>query len=367
MSGKISRALLVIFIQIIVFTSFICAQQIKWSKDGNAFYIIDEDQVVLNDLANKTNTILVKKEQLTPSGEAPLSIRDFSLSEDGTKMLIYTNTRFVWRLDTQGDYWVLELASGKLQKVGPSRPASSLRFAKFSPDGKKVAYVSEYNLYVYDLNTSTETALTKDGNRRYIHGTFDWVYEEEFACRDGFQWSPDGKRIAFFNTDASGTRDFFMINNTDSMYSRIIPVEYPKVGESPSAVRIGVVEVSTGKTEWLNIPGDPRQHYLPRIEWNSDEELFAQQLNRKQNQSIIFSCNIIQKSIKEVFRETDPAWIDVYSPWEDVYNITYRHRFHWINQNKEFLWLSEKEGWRQLYRMSKSGNTKKITTGDYDV
>ena len=169
-------------------------------------------------------------------------------------------------------------------------------FAKLSPDGKKVAYVSQQNIYVEDLATGAETALTTNGNRRLINGTFDWVYEEEFSCRDGFRWSPDGKQIAYWQVDAAGTREFYMINNTDSIYSRPIPVEYPKVGEPPSAVKIGVVNMENGQTNWMQIPGDPRQHYLPRMEWvPGTSELIVQQLNRKQNESQAFYLHGCQR------------------------------------------------------------------------
>jgi dipeptidyl-peptidase-4 len=367
MNVKMTVAFILFLVEIFLLPVLADGQQIKWTKDGNSFYMVEDNSIILNNLVTKSEKVLVPKKRLTlPDGQL-IEIRDFTLSDDGNKILMYTNSQFVWRIDTQGDYWVLELALGKLQKVGPARAPSSMRFAKFSPDGKKVAYVSEYNLYVYDLATATETSLTGDGNRRYINGTFDWVYEEEFACRDGFQWSPDGKHIAFFNVDASGTKDFNMINYTDSVYSRIIPVEYPKVGESPSAVRIGVIEVASGKNTWLNIPGDARQHYLPRMEWNSANELFVQQLNRKQNQSIIYNCSLSDQKVKEVFRESDEAWIDVYSPWEDVYNITYRHQLKWITQNNEFIWISEKDGWRHVYRISKAGKINPVTKGNFDV
>lgn len=366
MAGKKSAALF-LFVFLLNLCFRLPAQQIKWAKDGQSFYMIDENSILLYDIGANASRKVADDKALTPVGGKPLSVRDFTFSEDGRKILIYTNSRQVWRIDTQGDYWVLEPSAGKLQKVGPARAPSSMRFAKFSPDGKKVAYVSEFNLYVYDLATQKETALTSNGNRRFINGTFDWVYEEEFACRDGFQWSPDGNRIAFVQVDASGTRDFNMINYTDSVYSRIIPVEYPKVGESPSAVRIGVVDPGNRKTIWLNIPGDPRQHYLPRMEWNSPDELFVQQLTRKQNQSIIYNCSISTHVVKEVFRETDEAWIDVYSPWEDVYNITYRHGIQWISQNNEFIWLSEKDNWRHVYRISKTGTVRQVTRGNFDV
>jgi dipeptidyl-peptidase-4 len=200
-----------------------------------------------------------------------------------------------------------------------------------------------------------------------INGTFDWAYEEEFACRDGFQWSPDSKRIAFWQIDANQIRDYFMINTTDSIYSQIIPVEYPKVGESPSPAKIGVIELAGQKLTWLNIPGDPQQHYLPRMEWNSAEQLLVQQLNRKQNHSKIFSIQVKENTSKLIFEEQDETWIDVLSSWENTYGLTYRHEFKWINAGKEFLWFSEKDGWRHLYRVDLTGKVTPVTHGNYDV
>jgi dipeptidyl-peptidase 4 len=241
-------------------------------------------------------------------------------------------------------------------------------FAKFSPDATQAAYVSEQNIYVENLSTGEIKAITKDGNRKLINGTFDWAYEEELACRDGFQWSPDSRSIAFWQIDANPVRDFYMINFTDSVYSQVIPVEYPKVGESPSPARIGIASVATGAIQWLHIPGDPRQHYLPRMEWNADGSLFLQQLNRKQNESRIFVCTPSTGQARQIYSETDEAWVDVLSPWENVYALDFRHRFHWINQQREFLWISEKDGWRHVYRISKDGTKETlITKGNLDV
>lgn len=148
-------------------------------------------------------------------------------------------------------------------------------FAKFSPDASKVAYVSKHNIYVEDIATSAITQLTKDGTDRMINGTFDWVYEEEFSCRDGFRWSDDSKHIAYWQIDATQIKNFLMINNTDSIYPFTIPVEYPKVGEAPSAYKIGVVDIATAKTNWMNTPGDNRNTYLVRMEWSGNNELIG--------------------------------------------------------------------------------------------
>jgi dipeptidyl-peptidase 4 len=350
---------------LIGFTAF--AQEIKWDKKGDTFYAVVKNEIFRHSLPNTVGEKLISTAQLSPKGQVPLSITDFAFSADGQKVLVYTNTKAVWRLQTQGDYWVYELATGKLTQVGEELPESSLRFAKFAPDASKVAFVSEFNLYVQDLTSGQITSLTTDGTRKLINGTFDWAYEEEFGCRDGFQWSPDGKRISFWQIDANKIRDYYMINTTDSIYSQIIPVEYPKVGESPSPARIGVIELANKKLTWLNIPGDPQQHYLPRMEWNSPELLLVQQLNRKQNHSKILGVNVTTNVANLIFEEQDETWIDVLSSWENTYGLTYRHEFKWINAGKEFLWFSEKDGWRHLYRIDLSGKVTPVTHGNYDV
>jgi len=293
----------------------------------------------------------------------------YSFSADQKKLLIYTNAMRVWRINTKGDYWVLNLADSSLERIGSTLPASSTMFAKFSPDGTKVAYVSDYNIYVEDLATHTIKQLTTDGNRKFINGTFDWVYEEEFACRDGIRWSSDSKSIAYWQLDAGGTRDYYMINNTDSVYSRIIPVEYPKVGQSPSACRIGVIDIATAKTTWMKIDGDPREHYIVRLEFiPGTNEFLVQQLNRKQNESKIIRCNASTGNASVISSEKDAAWVDVMTPDENTYALDFKHPVQWLAGGKEFLWTSEQDGWRHLYRIAIDGSKETlITSGNFDV
>lgn len=362
----------VVFILILNFVFILSGQSnIRWAKEGNSYFQMAEGELMQYTLPDNTKSVFVAKAMLTPKGASEsLRIRNYAFSNDQNLMLIFTNTQKVWRLDTRGDYWVLNLKTKDLKKLGASLPASTLMFAKFSPDNSKVAYVSNYNLYVEDLSNNMITALTTNGNRKLINGTFDWVYEEEFACRDGFQWSPDSKQVSFWNTDANQIRDFYMINNTDSIYSQIIPVEYPKIGYPPSPVKIGVIDLLTQKTVWLNIPGVPNQNYLPRMEWLSANEVFVQQLNRHQNETKIFSCNPTSGQAQLVYTEKDDAWIDVYTPWEDVYALDFRHKFTFVDGGKAFLWMTEKDGWRHMYRIPTHKNNGKevcITKGDYDV
>ncbi len=345
------------------------AQGIRWAKDGNSYYRMEEGEVNRYELPADTKTTFLSKADLTPTGQTEsLKVRSFVLSDDGNLVLIYTNTKKVWRLDTQGDYWVLNKTAKTLTKIGKDKPASSLRFAKFSPDGKKVGYVSDFDLYVEDIASGQSTAVTSNHSRKLISGTFDWVYEEEFSCRDGFQWGPDSKQIAYWQIDANKIKDYFMVNTTDSAYSKIIPVEYPTIGQTPSPAKIGVVDVASNKTTWLKIPGDPQQNYLPRMEWNSSNEIFVQQLNRKQQESKIFTCNAMTGDAKQIFTESDKAWVDVFPFSTNTYALDFRHPFIWLNNKKEFLWMSEKDGWAHIYRVTTDGTKETlITKGDYDV
>ncbi len=338
----------------------------QWLPDGSGYRDATESGTIEQvTLPSRTSKVLVSKAQLTPKGtNEALKIRSYTMSEDGKKVLVYTNSKRVWRYDTRGDYWLLDLSDNNLTQIGKDRPESSLMFAKISPDGQKVAYVSEHNVYVDDLKTGQSKALTMDGTDRVINGTFDWVYEEEFDCRDGFRWSPDSKAISYWQLDARKIRNFLMIDNTDSIYSFTIPVEYPKVGETPSPYRIGVVEVASAKTKWMDIPGDPQNTYVPRMEYaGSPQELVIQQLNRKQNESKLMYLDTKSGKASTFFTETDKAWLDIKSRWDDS-----PVGWDWLNGGKEFLWVSEKDGWRHTYRVSRDGKKETlITRGDYDM
>ncbi len=341
---------------------------IHWSADGNSYYESSADGISKINMPSFTKTTIATTQQLTPKDSShALKVRNFFFSNDGKKILIYTNSKKVWRFDTRGDYWVLNTADNSLKQLGKSLPAASLMFAKFSPDGNSVAYVSKHNLYVEDVATNTIKPLTKDGTDRMINGTFDWVYEEELFCRDGFRWSPDGKSIAYWKIDANAIRNYLMINNTDSIYPFTVPVEYPKVGQSPSPAYIYVVNVSTGDSVKMNIPGDPQQHYLPRMEWAANStELVIQQLNRKQNESKVMYCNAATGEAKEVYNETDKAWIDVKAFWVGWTGDP--TGWEWIKNGSAFLWVSEKDSWRHIYVVSRDGKKETlITKGNYDI
>src|SRR5579863_4211809 len=357
---KVTCILLFIFITSKSFCQF--NDGIKWNKDGNSYYELREGNIAQIALPGGTEKIILSKDKLLPSGYvSPLAIRGYSFSDDYQYILIYTNAKKVLRYDTRGDYWVYNLQSNSLTQLGKSLPASSLMFAKFSPDGKSAAYVSGHNVYVEDISSHTIKQLTFDGTRKLINGTFDWVYEEEFSCRDGFRWSPDGNKIAYWQIDAKGTKDYDMLNTTDSIYPKVVPVEYPIAGEAPSTYKIGVVDIRTAKTQWMDIPTDAVYgSYVPCMEWaDNNNELIIQQLNRKQNESNLMLCDVNSGASRTIYIEKDSAWIDILPAWDGDFKMG---GWDWLKSGKEFLWASDKDGWRHLYRVSSDGKKETLVT-----
>ena len=335
----------------------------NWLKDGERYSRLETnaetggtDVVAYRAKDNAREVIIPSSMLVDKTTGKPIAVRSISWSADNKKVLIYNNTRRVWRYDTRGDYWVLNLETGALRQLGKERPEATLMFAKFSPDGTRVAYISENNIYVEDVESGQVTQLTNDGSTRIVNGTFDWVYEEEFACRDGFRWSPDGKYIAYWQSDTEGTGVFDIINNVDSLYPTILHFPYPKAGTTNSAVKVGYVPAAGGATTWVNIPGDPRNNYIPRMDFIPESnELFIQQMNRQQNTNRVWIVAIGQSEPKNIFTDKDEAWLDTND------NIV------WLKDNKYFTWESERDGWRHLYRVSRDGQEiVPVTKGDFD-
>lgn len=339
----------------------------RWLGDGSSYTTLEEagsepgQNLVRYDSERGGREVLVAARQFIPPGDTvPLQVEDYAWAPDLRSLLIFTNTRPVWRLNTRGDYWVLERATGRLRRLGGSEAKpSTLMFAKFSPDGSRVAYVRENNLYVEDLATGTITPLTADGSRTLINGTFDWVYEEELMNyhADGWRWSPDGRSIAYWQLNADQVKDFNLINNTDSLYSRVVPVQYPKAGEANSAARIGIVSASGGPTRWLAIEGDPRNHYIGRMEWAAgSNQVILQRLNRLQNTNQAMLGNARTGEVRTVLTERDSTWVEL------VDDVT------WLQGGKSFIWVSERSGWNHVYLVSRDGaSLRPVTRGAFDV
>jgi dipeptidyl-peptidase-4 len=348
-------------------------RDIQWYKNGEGYITIEKsktingaDELVHYTSASQDRTSFVAAENLRAK-ESSLAIESFSLSPDGTKVLLFTNSSRVWRSNTKGDYWVYDLKLQSLKQLGESFEPSSLMFAKFSSDNKFVFYVHEFNIYKENFNTNEITQLTKDGNGDIINGTFDWVYEEEFGKRDGFSLNPADKYLAFWQLDASKTGTFYMINNTDSIYSKLIPLQYPKVGEEPSAAKIGIVDLSSEEIDWIPIEGGERENYIPGMQWVNKDLLLIQQINRHQNHLTIWSYTPSSKSIKKVYTEKEDTWVDI--SYQDVSaNGWGNNDLKIVDEGTAFLRMTENDAWRHIYKVDiNTGKKTLITPFDYDV
>ncbi len=300
---------------------------------------------------------LVAARELIPDfRDRPLFIEDYTFSPDGRLLLIFTNSERVWRTNSRGDFWVFNLASRELKQLGGNPRESELMFAKFSPDSTRVAYVRNNDLYMEDLRTDTITKLTHDGSDQIVNGTFDWVYEEELGLRDGFRWSPDGDRLAFWQLDSELVSEFVLVNYTAELYPQLTRFPYPKAGEINPAARIGTIPAGGGEIAWAEFPGSPRDFYLARMEWSSPTELIVQRLNRQQNGNNVLRVEANSGKADQLFHETDEAWVDV---GDDL---------HWIEPGESFTWVSERDGWRRAYRIEGGGAEQRpLTPAGVDI
>ena len=337
----------------------------RWMGDGESYTTLEPSaehktgrDLVLYEAETGKRRVLVSAARLVPAGASgPLPVEDYAWAPDGKVLIIFTNSKRVWRQNTRGDFWTYDLRTGRLGKLGAVFEPSSLMFAKLSPDGRLAAYVVKNNIYAEDLATGKVRQLTFDGGEETVNGTSDWVYEEEFGVRDGFRWSPDSSAVAFWQFDTRGVPVFSMINNTDALYPKVTSFKYPKAGETNSAVRVGVVRISGDYPVWMNVPGDPRNMYIPRLEWagNSKEVVF-QHLNRLQNTNNVLIGDAATGEVRTVFTDTDAAWVEIMDD------------FVWLRGGRALFWLSERDGWKHAYEVSRDGaGAKLLTPGDYDV
>jgi len=326
--------------------------------DANGDDVPLPQDIVAYDLDTLERSVLVSAQQLTPAGaDAPLTIDDYSWSDDRRRLLIYTNSKQVWRVRSRGDYWLLDIETGELRQLGgPDAAPSSLQFAKFAPDGASVAYVRDADIYVESV-AGEITKLTDRESDSIINGIMSWAYEEEFSIRDGFRWSPDGTRIAYWQFDTSGVRDFLIIDNTSELYPTITRIPYPKVGETISAARIGIVPAAGGATVWAVLPGDPRQNYIPRMQWaGGSAAVLIQHVNRRQNRNELFYADASTAALTSVLVDEESTYLDDF------------HDVQWLDEGEAFTFISERSGWRHVFRVSRDGRSIiDLTPGDYDI
>ncbi len=370
---------------------------LQWAPTGAAFVKRVESEevqggqdVVLETPEGEQTRIVAASELLydDPNDDSDskksLSIHSYSISEDSNLLLIYTNSKRVWRRNTRGDYWIHDRKNSILRKLGADFEPSSLQFAKISPDGTRVAYVYKNNLYVETIQSGKIVQLTFDGDDDVINGTFDWVYEEEFDCRDGFRWSPDGKKIAFWRLDSSSEPLFTMLDNIGlatvsgankvdlargkveiaskssgeeraesylKSYPRLTCFKYPRVGCPNATAKVGIVTLpeegeenwdATAKSIFVDFKDDA-EYYLPSMEWYSGENagLLVQKTPRSQRCFETYRIDPESGAPSLLFTEADPG-----GAWQENYPI------YPLKDGERFVRISERDGWRRLYLTS---------------
>ena len=348
----------------------------QWSDEGPVILYPEADpatgatHLIRFDLEKGEETRLIDGASLhAPDVGRLIRIEGYEYSRDGSKVLIFTDTAPVWRLNTKGFYYVYDLSSGALTPLADRDEGHQL-FAKLSPDGRRAAFVRDRNLFLVDLATMQETALTTDGAPgTIIYGTTDWVYEEEFGLRDGWSWSPDGRYLAFYQFDESATSDFTMLD-LRGRKPEPITFRFPLAGEPNSEVRVGVYDVEAGETRFFDTDtwqeGGDENEYLPRMGWTPEVEggarVWMMRMNRHQNRLDLLYGDPATAAVETILVEREPAWIEIATLTRTGDKLTF------IDDGRHFLWRSEVDGFNHLYLYEHDGDlVRQVTRGDWEV
>jgi len=334
---------------------------VNWMKDGQYYssQVPDEkngvsDIVKYDVTTGKPVSTIIEGENLKLAGAgAPIEYDGYSFSSDEQKVLFSTETEPIYRRSSKAEFYIYDIPSKKLTKL--SNGGKQL-YATFSPDAKRVAFARENNMFVVDLSNMQETQITTDGKfNSIINGYADWVYEEEFSFAQGFHWSPDGKKIAFYTFDESQVPEY-NLQMWGELYPQDYRFKYPKAGEANSAVKVSVYDVASGNTVKMDTGNEP-DIYIPRIKWTDDPNLLSiQKMNRLQNTLEILHANATSGKANVVLKETDKAYIDITD------DLSY------LEDGKSFIHSSEQDGFNHLYLYNMNGKlVRQITKGNWDV
>jgi dipeptidyl-peptidase-4 len=329
--------------------------EINPMKDGEHYSVLENDTI--NSYLYKTGTkekMLVAGKQLIAEGQKePLRIESYQFSNDETKLLLPSETEAIYRRSSKSNYFVWDIAAQKLTALSDK---GKQRLADFSPDGSKVAFVRENNLFINDLATHSEEQITTDGlDRNIINGATDWVYEEEFEFSKGFSWSLDGSKIAFYRFDESKVKEYDM-----QMWGELYPKEhqykYPKAGEANSVVNIFVYDINTKTTTKMDV-GDETDQYIPRIKWTQDANVLCiYRMNRHQNKLELLLADAQSGKNHVIYTEENKYYIEI----DD--NLIF------LNDNKHFILTNESDGYRHIYLYDLQGNCiRQLTRGNWEV
>ncbi|MEJ6806796.1 MAG: S9 family peptidase [Saprospiraceae bacterium] len=283
------------------------------------------------------------------------TIGSYSFNSDESKIVIMNNRESIYRRSFKANYYVYDLATKQLSEVFDG---DKISYGTLSPDDKQIAFVHNNNLYSKDLSSNVITAITTDGEyNKIVNGAADWVYEEEFAFAKAFFWSPDSKKIAFIRFDETEVKEFTMQMYNDEMYPENVVFKYPKVGEDNAKVSAHIYHIGAkGKTIEADL-GNLDDMYIPRLKWTTDEnELCAFKMNRHQNHLELYIVDAKNGSSTVMLDEKSKYYIDIHD------NLTF------LDNGKEFIWTSEKNGYHHIYLYGMDGKEKiALTAGDYDV
>ena len=332
-------------------------QGVQWVPGEAAFtYLKDGDIYKHEVVSGKETPLLAGKNLALKPGSEPISIDRYEWSRDRKYLLIASNMRQIWRHSTDGQYFICDVLAKKLRPLSGIAGAQSN--AKFSPDATKIGFVRGNNLFVLDLSSGIEMQLTTDGSDNVINGQFDWVYEEEFTISDGWRWSPDGKKIAFWRLDQTRV-PVFPLENMMSLYPSVFWLKYPKAGEPNSLVQVGVVTLESAQTQWIDL-GAETDIYIPRIQWTPDARILSlQRLNRLQNKVDLLFADVNSGATRIVLSDTDPCWVDIVDVQD---NITF------LTKKEQFIWTSERSGYRHAYLYDYNGRLLyPLTSGEWEM
>jgi len=334
-------------------------ENVRWKPDGSAFAFTKINpsnslpDIYLFDIQSLAEKLFLSSDKLVYNGKK-IQMSSYEWTDDGKYFIIRGPEKSIWRHSRMSPVYLFNIESGEILGLASEHPG--LKGAKLSPNGKFAGYVKEHNIYFVELSTGKETQLTFDGNENILNGEFDWVYEEEFAIADGWQWSPDGNKIAFWKFDQTRVKEFFLIDEMYA-YNKVMPLKYPKAGEQNAIVKIGVIDLKTKQTIWIDT-GENDDIYLPRMYWMNPMDLLGIiKLNRLQNEISLLMADAETGKTNTILIETDSCWVDV----EDNHLIP-------IQSEEKFLWVSEKSGYRHIYLYDYSGKLiNQVTSGDWEV
>ena len=325
-------------------------------KDGEHYCTLNNENEILEYSykdGSKTRTIATLKEMTRSIDKKDIEIDDYQFSKDETKILIATETDDIYRHSTESNYYIWDLVS---KKFTPLSEKGKQRLADFSPDGSKVAFVRDNNIFIKDLISNREYPVTRDGrDRTVINGAADWVYEEEFSFTKAFHWSPDGKKIAFLRFDESDVKEFWL-TNYGSLYPEHQKYKYPKAGEDNSVVSVRIYDVVDGRITNVDI-GEEADQYIPRIRWTNDPEILAVlRLNRLQNKLEVLMANANTGQTRVVYVDENKYYVDITD------DLTF------LKDNVHFVITSEKDGFNHIYKVNlKDSRKEQVTRGEWDV